>query len=256
MPDDILLAAVGNSRFRLGLWSGRAVAESHAFDLASLEDPDDLLRRLFADAGPLCVLADVNEPARVRLEEALARVNPDAETVRIGLDIPVDLRHSLDDDSTVGVDRLLNAYAAYDRAKQACVVVDAGTAVTVDFVDGEGVFHGGVIAPGVRMMLDAMHEHTRALPAIPYDPPDPARGPFGKDTAHAMRLGVRSAVVGLIRDVTERFSEKYGAYPQIVATGGDAGLFEHEEGLVEHIVPDLQLLGMGLAYEHAAADRD
>ncbi len=255
MPDDIILAAVGNSRFRLGLWTNRAVAESHAFEIGALENPDDELRRMLT-AGPVCVLADVNASAREALEQRLAEINPTAETARIGVDIPLRLRHSLDDDSTVGVDRLLNAYAAFDRAKQACIVVDAGTAVTVDFVDGEGVFQGGVIAPGVRMMLDALHQHTHALPSISFETPDPGRGPFGKDTTHAMRLGVRSAVVGLVRDVTERFAEKYGAYPQIVATGGDAGLFEREDGLVEHIVPDLQLLGMGLAFEHADEDRE
>ncbi|HHN77577.1 MAG TPA: type III pantothenate kinase, partial [Phycisphaerales bacterium] len=197
MPDHIILAAVGNSRFRLGLWSGRAVAESHAFEIGALENPDDELRRMLT-AGPVCALADVNPSARETLEQQLAEINPTAEIARIGVDIPLRLRHSLDDDSTVGVDRLLNAYAAFDRAKQACIIVDAGTAVTVDFVDGEGVFQGGVIAPGVRMMLDALHQNTHALPSISFQTPDPGRGPFGKDTSHAMRLGVRSAVVGLV----------------------------------------------------------
>ena len=151
------------------------------------------------------------------------------------------------DDSTVGQDRLLCAVGASVRAEQACVVVDAGTAITVDFVDGEGTFQGGIIAPGVQMMLDALHERTAALPKVPFALPDRALGPFGKDTTHAMRLGVLNAARGLARHTIEQYAEAFGGYPQIVATGGDApALFEHDD-LVEHIVPDLQLIGIAEA---------
>ena len=162
----------------------------------------------------------------------------------IGDDIAVPLRHNLDDASTLGQDRQLCALAAYSRARQACVVVDAGTAITVDFVDGEGVFQGGVIAPGLAMMLGSLHEQTSALPSLGWTPPDKARGPFGKDTKHAMLLGVQAAARGLVRHVVETYAEAYEAYPQIVATGGDApALFEGDE-VVEHVVPDLQLIGI------------
>ena len=72
----------------------------------------------------------------------------------------------LDPETITGVDRLLNAAAAYATLKQACVVVDAGTAVTVDFVDGHGTFHGGAIAPGARLQIDALHRGTDALPDV------------------------------------------------------------------------------------------
>src|SRR5690606_33992349 len=66
--------------------------------------------------------------------------------------LPVPIEDALEDRSTVGQDRLLAALGAWWRTKQACIVIDAGTAVTVDFVDGTGVFQGGAIAPGVGMM--------------------------------------------------------------------------------------------------------
>jgi len=93
-------------------------------------------------------------------------------------------------------------------------------------------------------MLAAMHEHTAALPKLEYHAPDPSRGPFGKDTAHAMMLGVRGAAVGLVHYMIDVYAEHYEAYPQVIATGGDAAaLFEGDE-LVEHLVPDLQLVGI------------
>jgi type III pantothenate kinase len=251
MPETkkILLAAVGNTRARLAWWEGGEVVEPCSIERTDFRDLPEPARRLASEAG-VGVLAGVHRDGVERLETALRGLSPALEVLRIGRDVPIRLTHALDDASTVGQDRLLNALAAYDRAEQACVVIDVGTAVTIDFMDGQGTFQGGIIAPGVRMMLDALARSTDALPEIVYERPDPARGPFGRDTQHAMRLGVTDAVMGAVRSATERFAEAYGAYPQIIATGGDAGLLE-ETGLVEHLVPDLQLLGIGLCLERA-----
>jgi type III pantothenate kinase len=129
----------------------------------------------------------------------------------------------------------------------------------VDFVDGEGVFHGGVIAPGAQMMLDAMHEKTAQLPKVEFReggggaarPEDPPRqmAPFGKSTREAMLFGARNSIRGLVQYTVEQYAEFFGGYPQVVATGGDAAALFGEEvsaggGIVESIVPDLQLIGI------------
>jgi len=161
--------------------------------------------------------------------------------------VNVPIGRQLDPESLVGVDRLLNAAAAYDTAKQACVVVDAGTAVTIDFVDGEGTFHGGAILPGVRMMLQALDEKTAQLPEVGFKPPAEA---IGHNTAEAMLTGVFHGVRGAVRELTEKYAEQYGAYPRVIATGGDApALFEGYE-LVEDIVPELTLQGLSVARRH------
>jgi type III pantothenate kinase len=114
-------------------------------------------------------------------------------------------------------------------------------------VDGEGVFHGGAIAPGIAMMLRSLHERTDALPQIEYRLPEDS-APFGKDTAEAMRLGVTAMVCGSVRWLAERYALHYEAYPRIIATGGDIGVLE-PDGLVETFVPDLQLHGIRRACE-------
>jgi type III pantothenate kinase len=256
----LLAVAVGNTRTRLGLVEKGEVAES-----ASVPSTD--VDAILASARALCegahevtpVIASVNEPVADRLETRLGEALS-AEVYRIGRDIHVPMRHTLEDPSTLGHDRVLCALGAYAKAQQACVVIDAGTAITVDFVDGEGVFHGGVIAPGLRMMLKALHEQTSALPLVELSQPDPARGPFGRDTRHAMLLGVRAAAIGVVHLLIDRYAEFYKAYPQIVATGGDAlSLFEGDP-IVEHVVPDLQLLGIAtacrIALQEDSADDD
>jgi type III pantothenate kinase len=251
----ILGVCVGNTRVRLGLFAGRELGGASS---VPVDDIDAIVRTARDACGahdePVVVLASVNEPDAQRLERALTKEF--GQTHRFGRDIPIPLRHRLDDASTLGQDRALCALGAYTRAEQACVVIDAGTAITVDFIDGEGVYQGGAIAPGLRMMLRALREQTSALPEVTLETPDPARGPFGRDTPHAMLLGVRAAAVGLVHHLVERYALHYEAYPQIVATGGDApSLFEHDE-VVEHIVPDLQLIGLYEACKAAAEPDD
>jgi len=243
----ILAVSVGNSRIKFALFRGLEIDKPDAVPNTQI---DEAVRKILAiaeaAAGAKVVVASVNNLVADRLCAALDK-GVSTELFRLGSDLPIPISTSLDDDSTVGHDRLINAIGAFSQGKQACIVIDVGTAVTVDFVDGEGAFQGGVIAPGAQLMLKALHAHTAALPQLELAPPDPARGPFGKDTAHAMQLGVQSAVRGLARHMIEKYSEAYGAYPRVIATGGDAQtLFENDE-LIEHIIPDLQLIGIAAA---------
>ncbi|MBS0198325.1 MAG: type III pantothenate kinase [Planctomycetes bacterium] len=249
MSQSLIAIAVGNTRTRFGLFEGGKEisgatslanndgAALRAAIVALTEDRHDV---------PI-VMSSVNHPVADSLCRDLDDSTGDT-VLRVNRDLAVPMKHSLEDATTLGQDRILCAYGAFRRAKQACVVIDAGTAITVDFVDGHGVFHGGAIAPGVNMMLRAMHEKTTALPSLEFTPPDMARGPFGKDTTHAMLLGVRGAAVGLAHLLIDEYAAFYEAYPQVVATGGDAAaLFENDE-LVEHVIPDLQLIGIMEAF--------
>lgn len=212
------------------------------------------------DSDGAIVIASVNEPLATRIEEVLADAS--AELYRVGRDLQIPILHSLDATGakTVGQDRLLAALAAFDAAQQACVVVDAGTAITVDFVDGEGVFQGGAIAPGARLMLRSLHEHTAALPEVALARPVSASNEdadaFGRNTPEAMLNGAFHGARGLVRALVERYAVAYQAYPKVIATGGDAELLFDGDELIEHIVPDLTLRGIALTCRAALADED
>jgi pantothenate kinase type III len=182
--------------------------------------------------------------------------------------------------STLGVDRLLAALAVYagagqhharaqaniDRPKGApaadapgfsmgsgpACVVSCGTCVTVDLVSRQGFFQGGVIAPGLGMMLRAMHAGTAALPELSVPRslddlktilPDLAK-PIGTNTQQAMLLGAMESIRGLVHRQLDRYAEFIGHYPRLVATGGDAPLLFADDELVEHVIVDLPLFGM------------
>jgi type III pantothenate kinase len=246
---ELIAISVGNTRTRLGLFRGKQLEHSDALPNT---DPAAIVAAALAlpltDPAAPVAIASVNEGLAAGLARELGETvrGRGGDVFRFGRDIAIPISNTLDDDSTVGQDRLLNAIGAFSRAEQACIVVDAGTAVTVDFVDGHGVFQGGAIAPGVTMMLRALHAHTAALPQVAFEPAGDAM-PLGKDTRGAMLLGVHSAVRGMVRVLIDRYAHFYGAYPQIIATGGDARTLFEGDDLVEHIVPELTLLGIETA---------
>ena len=259
----VLAINVGNTRTGYALHRGLDDADRGPMRTVVNSDERELLDALLAAARgmdgadlSIAVIASVNEPVAALIESALQ--GGTWRVMRIGRDVPIPTVHTLDEHGarTVGQDRLLNAIGAFDTVKQACVVIDAGSAVTVDFVDGEGVFQGGAIAPGARMMLRAMHEHASALPDVGFAIPDGARPdepiqPFGKNTPQAMLNGVYFGIRGMVRTLVERYAEAYDAYPQVIATGGDAELLFDADELVESIVPDLTLRGVAIACRDA-----
>lgn len=259
----ILAINVGNTNtaFEVFTPEGEGSGGARPRTATSNSDPGRVIEALADAAHALddaeasaIVFASVNNPVRDALVERL-RGRTRHEVFIIGKDLAIPMLFDLAPEQMTGQDRFLNALAAYDAMKQACIVIDAGTAMTVDFVDGEGVFQGGAIMPGLGMSLRMLHERTSALPeAAPT--PIPEDQPFGKNTDQAMRLGVVSMLRGGVRALAERYAISYGAYPPIVATGGDSRvLFEHDE-LVDRIVPNLTLLGIRIACEKALRQGD
>lgn len=254
MPS-LLLVSIGNTRTRVAAVRDDALEPSRVLATGEPGEAARVIAELAladGDGSSRVVIATVNPNAAGAIEAALRGTGVDV--LRFGRELAIPMVNTLEDDSTVGQDRLLDALGAFARSKQACIVIDAGTAITVDFVDGEGTFHGGAIAPGVAMMLRALHEQTAALPAVTLTPElvpsvePPMEGdeksPFGKTTTQAMSIGVVSAARGLVHLLIDRYAEFYNAYPRVVATGGDAAMLFENDPLVEAIVPDLTLIGM------------
>lgn len=152
-------------------------------------------------------------------------------TLLLGRDFPPLVRNRARHPETVGTDRLAQASAAWERTKGACVVVSMGTAITIDVVDRGGNFLGGLIAPGLRLMARALHEHTALLPEVE---PARMRSPLGRHTRDAIRAGISYSAEGLIRTALARLKGR------VFGTGGDAPLYKD---LFDVMVPDLALEG-------------
>ena len=248
---DLLAVSVGNSRTRIGAFVAGQLAESVTYINARRDDLVDAAESAFSPLRErehsVLLLASTNPAVSDPLAEALAsRLHRKACFVE--RDLPIPIGRQLDREALVGEDRLLNAAAAYDVLTQACIVVDAGTAITVDLVDGAGTFHGGAIAPGAQLMMDSLTERAALLPEVEFAKPQEV---IGHNTMQAMNTGVFHAMRGMVRELVERYAEVIGAFPTVVATGGDANLLFREFELIDRIVPDLTLMGLAVTLRKA-----
>lgn len=129
--------------------------------------------------------------------------------------------HKLDYDTpeTLGIDRYLSCLGAVQFAGSQVVVIDAGTACTIDFMDDEDVYHGGMIMPGLAIWERGLRQHAPALPETERSIPD--RWP-GQSTEASIRWGLYGGFRDIMTTALDRFERTYGTY-QLFVTGGDAG---------------------------------
>ncbi len=160
---------------------------------------------------------------------------------RAALDWGFDIR--VDTPNDVGADRLLNALAAHTHYKGPLVVIDFGTATTFDVVDADGAYLGGVIAPGINLSIEALHQAAARLPRIGIGRPQAA---IGRNTVAAMQSGIYWGYVGLIEGIVSRVKSEYGAPLKVIATGGLAPLFAEGTLVIERIDQDITLEGLRL----------
>ncbi len=143
--------------------------------------------------------------------------------------------------SEAGADRLVNAVGAFTAHGGPLVVVDSGTATNFDIVGADGAFEGGVIAPGINLSMQALHEAAARLPRIAIEKPPRV---IGTDTVGAMQTGVFWGYVSLIDGLVTRIKQEYGKPMKVVATGGIASLFEGQTTSIDIFDHDLTIRGL------------
>ena len=150
----------------------------------------------------------------------------------------------------VGADRIVNSVAAFETfgrgTGRPLIVVDFGTATTLDAVTANGEYLGGAICPGVQISADALFQRAARLPRI--DVRKPTRI-VGQTTVGAMQSGLFYGYVGMVEGLVRRMSDELGGRALCVATGGLAPVIAPETPLIEHVDPDLTLHGLRIVWE-------
>lgn len=159
--------------------------------------------------------------------------------------LPADPR--VDEGTAVGPDRLVNAAGAYDRHGGDLIVVDFGTATTFDVVAADGAYVGGVIAPGVNLSLEALHNAAAALPHVDITQPQKV---VGTNTVDCMQSGVFWGYIGLIREICARIKAERDRPMKVIATGGLAPLFQQAVQLFDEFEDDLTIHGLTVIYQY------
>ena len=162
----------------------------------------------------------------------------------------VSLRIDVDEPGRVGIDRLLGALAA-DRLREpgrSAIVVDLGSAVTVDLLTADGAFAGGAILPGIAMSARALAEQTDALPQLAIDTLEKRPAALGKSTSAAIEAGLFWGAVGAIRELVAQLSAELAQPPEIFLTGGASPQVAELLGFSQSVrhVPHLVLSGIAM----------
>ena len=228
----MLLAALdaGNTRLHAALF---APTPSGVELVETRDEPD--FRRWRAPVAEV-VYASVRPEGDRALERAV-KAGWGLRTSKMGRDFPAAIRNRTRKPAQTGADRLADAVAAWRRCRSACVVVDMGTAITVNIVNKRGDFIGGAIAPGLATMARSLHNGTSLLPLAPPKP----LADLGRDTQTAIQAGLYAAargVIGVGRHLVQGPARLFG-------TGGDAPSFAP---LFDEVVPHLTLEGIALSW--------
>jgi type III pantothenate kinase len=248
MDINLLALGLGNSRLAIGAFAagtlGTVVRIPHGQRGDWVKQIGDQWAQIGQREGAAVAAASVNPFLDEPLEQAVAQATG-RKTLWVGKDIELPIKVKTEQPEQTGVDRVLNVAAAYEQMGKACVVVDAGTAITVDCCNDQGEFLGGAISPGVAMQLDALKERTAKLPRVEFVIPT---GPFGRSTSQAILQGIYHGIRGMVKELTEQYATELGHWPDIIATGGDAQTLFGGWELIHAVALDLEMYGIALAY--------
>lgn len=235
---------IGNSRASIGLFAGKRLMKRGFIDYPARPSAGAIGRRLRAFAGAraksACIASVVPRLTPIFAETCLKLIGAKPHIItpyNAGITIKGYKR------SQLGIDRLLAAAAAYTRHRRALIVIDAGTAMTIDLVTARGEFAGGVILPGIDSSARSL---AKVAARLSYVKPSRVHRVVAKNTRDAIRAGLFFGYAGMIEHIVRRISAESRTRPLVVVTGGDAALIKRACPIVKRVHPNLVLEGLML----------
>ena len=216
-------------------------SDQYGVEIKNMLEAFDVSRSDISDCIISSVVPTVFNSVRTGVLKVIGKqpmvVGPGLKT---GLNIHVDVP------SQVGSDRIVIAVAALAEYEAPLVLMDMGTATTIEVVEPENVYMGGVIFPGVMVSLDALTSRAAQLPGISLDKP---KSVIGKNTVDCMRSGMMYGTAAMIDGIVDRIEEELGHKSTLIATGGMARFITP---LCRHNIileRDLLLKGLNIIYK-------
>ncbi len=243
----ILTVDIGNSAVKVGLWKGDSLIGKYLFETKSLiGNPAALakgLRAIPSDGithAAMCSVVPTLTPAMASAIGDLFGI----EVMKVDGETEAALKIHYEDRTKLGADRVAAAIGAYSKYGGPCVVCDFGTATTIDLVEADGSFAGGIIAPGIGMMAELVAEKTAQL--VRTEPRKPEKL-LGDSTSSCIESGIYHSAVGLVEATVMRLKEKSDARLKVIATGGFASLVAEGTKAIDIVDDNLVLEGLRLA---------
>lgn len=221
-----LFLDIGNSHIKLAIKRGVTWKVVYRAGNGSIEDLPKAIDEL--PAADLLVISSVRKDVLDQVMEILNYVdikvltNSLIERVNLDYDTP----------ETLGMDRFLTCYGAISSTNHDVICVDAGTACTIDWMTGDGVFRGGVIMPGLKLYYETVNRHLPELPPVTYA--TPKHWP-GKSTVESLHWGTSGSYLMAIEGFLRKYEELIDGEAELFLTGGDSVFLESSLNTTLHI---------------------
>ncbi|MFH1214886.1 MAG: type III pantothenate kinase [Pseudomonadota bacterium] len=253
----LLAVDVGNTHMVLGLFQGEKLRCDWRIQTSRSTTTDELAARLhglfqlrnhsFEEVTGVIIGSVV--PPLETIWGQLSRKYLGCEALQVkGKNLDTGVNVVTDNPDEVGADRIINSAAAFARYKKPLIIVDFGTAITLDCVSAQGEYIGGAIAPGLGISFEALIKQTSKLPRINIS--IPPEKPIGTNTEAALRSGLLYGFGGLVEGLVRQMMKQFAPLtPMVIATGGMAGVIAPYAPSIESVEPMLTLEGLRIIHE-------
>ena len=250
----LLAIDIGNTNIVLGLYQGKKLITHWRLATQAERTADEygvIISQLIDYAGYRCdqisaVAVSCVVPPMLTTTQELAEKFFKIEPLIVGPGIKTGMPILYESPKDVGADRIVNGIAAYEKYRDTCIIVDFGTATTIDLISKKGEYVGGAIAPGLSISLEALIQRASKLTRIEVIKPKEV---VGRNTINSIQAGIFYGYVGLVDGIVKRIQEQHGLRAKVVATGGLAPLVASECSSITEVDEFLTLEGLRIIHE-------
>ncbi len=230
-----LIIDIGNTRTKLGVFGkGKLIRKGVLEKGWGVKELKAFIAKRKIENIALASVAGLDG----KVEQFLKKYN---YYLKLSASTPLPIRNTYKSPKTLGNDRLAAVIGAYFLYPvKGCLVIDAGTCITYDFIDSEGIYHGGNIAPGINMRLKAMFTFTESLPLVERKK---LVSPIGKDTNSSLLTGGQLGAMLEMEGFIKLYKDKFGPL-NVILTGGDANYFANKMKTKIFVNSNLVLVGL------------